>query len=104
MSETTVPRRAFLGGLATAASASRVLGANDRIRLGIIGCGGRGSHLMRMANLAGGVEWVAVCDAWDLRRAQARDRLGVPVDQIADYRQLLDRQDIDAVIVATLAH
>jgi len=104
MSETTVPRRAFLGGLATAASASRVLGANDRIRLGIIGAGGRGQHLMRMANLAGGIEWVAVCDAWDLRRAQARDRLGVPVEQIADYRKLLERQDIDAVIVATLDH
>lgn len=101
-------RRSFLGSTAavamTAASANRVAGANDRVRLGIIGTGGRGSHLIRMAKLAGGVQWVAVCDAWDQRRAQAADLIGEPVDKIADYRALLDRRDIDAVIVATLDH
>ncbi|HWR54387.1 MAG TPA: hypothetical protein VN428_24985, partial [Bryobacteraceae bacterium] len=60
-------RRTFLAGAATAASASRVLGANDRVRLGVIGTGGRGSHLMNVANEVGGHEWVAVCDAWDVR-------------------------------------
>lgn len=94
----TIPRRAFL---AAAASYSRVLGANDRIRLGIIGTGGRGSYLMGQANKAGGMEWAAVCDAWDVRRDQAVRTLASGADKIADYRQLLDRKDIDAVIVAT---
>jgi predicted dehydrogenase len=104
MMKQDVGRRTFLGTLATAASAARVMGANERVRLGIIGTGGRGRHLMRMATLAGGVEWVAVCDAWDLRRAQGKDVAGVAVEQYADYRKLLDRNDIDAVIVATLDH
>lgn len=93
-----VSRRAFI---ATAASASRVAGANERIRLGIIGTGNRGSYLMRAANQAGGIEWVAVCDAWDARRAKAATLAGGQAVQIADYRRLLDRKDIDAVIVAT---
>jgi predicted dehydrogenase len=96
-----VSRRAFV---ATAASAARVLGANERVRLGIAGCGGRGTHLMNMANQAGGIEWVAVCDAWDVRRQQAKEKLGASVAEAADYRQLLERKDIDGVIVATLDH
>ncbi len=94
----TIPRRAFL---AAAASYSRVMGANDRIRLGIIGTGGRGSYLMGQANKSGGMEWAAVCDAWDVRRNQAEQKLANGADKIADYRRLLDRKDIDAVIVAT---
>jgi len=85
----------------TAASASRVMGANDRIRLGIIGTGGRGSYLMREANKCGGIEWVAVCDAWDARRDEAQQLAGSAVEKCADYRALLDRKDIDGVIVAT---
>ena len=82
----------------------RVAGAADRVRLGIIGTGGRGSHLMRVANKVGGIEWVAVCDAWDKRRDAAAELAGAPVEKYADYRRLLDRKDIDGVIVATLDH
>jgi predicted dehydrogenase len=89
---------------ATAASAQRILGANDRVRLGIIGTGGRGRHLIRMARLAGGMEFVAICDAWDQRRQEAAKLIDTPVTQVADYRALLDRKDIDGVIVATLDH
>jgi predicted dehydrogenase len=96
-----VSRRAFV---ATAASAARVLGANDRVRLGIIGAGGRGTHLMNMANQAGGIEWVVVCDAWDVRRRQAQEKLGSSVAEVADYRQILERKDVDGVIVASLDH
>jgi len=92
-----VSRRTFVAGAATA----RVLGASDRIRLGIIGTGGRGSYLMNVANKVGGISWVAVCDAWDERRERAAKIAGTPVAQDADYRTLLDRKDIDAVIVAT---
>ena len=73
-----ISRRAFVATAVSAASASRVLGANDRIRLGIIGNGGRGQHLIRMAKAAGGdkIEWVAVCDAWDQRRDEAAALIG----------------------------
>ena len=94
-------RRAFIATSITAASATRVIGANDRVRIGIIGAGDRGSYLMREANRAGNIEWVAVCDAWDQRRDRAEQTAGSKVEKIADYRKLLDRKDIDAVIVAT---
>lgn len=101
-----ISRRLFAGAAISAASAARVAGANDRIRLGVIGNGGRGQHLIRMAKAAGGdkIEWVAVSDAWDQRRDEAATLIGSPVARIADYRALLDRKDIDGVIVATLDH
>ena len=57
-------RRTFFAGAATAAGALRVAAAGDRVRLGLIGCGGRGKHLVHMAQLAGGAEFVAITDAW----------------------------------------
>jgi predicted dehydrogenase len=96
-------RRTFLA-TTTAASQTRVPGANDRVRLGIIGTGGRGSYLMNVANQVGGIEWVAVCDAWDVRRDKAAALTGRDVARYPDYRALLDRKDIDAVIVATWDH
>jgi predicted dehydrogenase len=97
-------RRSFLVGAVTAASAARVFGANDRVRLGLIGAGGRGNHLVNMANGNGGIDWIAVCDAWDERRNQTAARLGPAVAKYGDYRALLDRKDVDAVIVATWDH
>jgi predicted dehydrogenase len=102
--EPDLSRRSFLASSLTAASAARVIGANDRVRLGIIGTGDRGKYLMRVANKVGGIEWVAVCDAWDRRRDEAAAIAGAPVAKDADYRKLLDRNDVDAVIVATLDH
>ena len=95
-----VTRRSLFAG-ATAAAASRLLAANDRVRIGIIGAGGRGSYLMREANKCPNVEWVAVCDAWDERRDKAVSLAGGKAEKYSDYRRLLDRQDIDGVIVAT---
>jgi len=92
-------RRTFV---ATAVSASRVLGANDRVRLGIIGIGGRGSFLLKEASRVGGMQWVAVCDAWDERREKAAKLTETPdVEKYSDYRKLLERKDIDGVIIAT---
>ena len=84
-----------------AASAMRVMGANDRIRMGVVGAGARGSYLIDQANPVGGIEWVAVSDAWDQRREESRTITNQNVELYADYRRLLDRKDIDAVIVAT---
>ncbi|NWG12250.1 MAG: Gfo/Idh/MocA family oxidoreductase [Acidobacteria bacterium] len=100
----TISRRAFMGGTLTAASALRVLGANDRIRLGVIGTGGRGRYLMGQARKAGGIQWVAVCDAWDVQRDRAEQLAGEPLEKYVDYRKLLDRSNIDAVIIATWDH
>lgn len=87
----------------TAASYSRVLGANNRIGLALIGCGGRGEHVMKNHLLDPGVEVVALCDVWDERIAERRQV--VPgVDGLADHRAVLDRRDVDAVIVATPDH
>jgi predicted dehydrogenase len=80
------------------------MGANDRIRLGIIGSGHRGQYLMKRANEVGKIEWVAVSDVWDVRRDQGETVAGVKVAKYANYRELLDRKDIDGVIVATFDH
>ena len=65
MSDTDVPRRAFLRGVtaATAVSYSRVFGANDRVQLGVIGCGERGRSDMGKFIKAGNTDVVAVCVA-----------------------------------------
>ena len=91
-------------GAASAAAALRVWGANDRIRLGIIGSGQRGQFLMTKANESGNVEWVAISDIYDARRDQAEQVAKTSVAKYADYHQLLERQDIDGVIVATFDH
>lgn len=97
-------RRTFVGAAATAASAARVHGASERIRLALIGAGSRGNLLRNWATDAGGIEWVAVCDAWDKRRNETAARMqGLP-ETYADYRRVLDRKDVDAVIVATFDH
>lgn len=105
---TSASRRDFLAGaaasLSTAAGARRVLGANDRIRLAAIGTGPRGQHLMKELNRIGGVEWVAVCDVYSVRRDQAATIAGGAVKTYNDHRQVLEHTDLDAVIVATPDH
>jgi predicted dehydrogenase len=88
----------------TAASYSRVLGANDRIRMGIIGTGGRGKYLMQELNKVGGIEWVAVCDVYNVRRDEAATIAGGGVKSYNDHPELLDHKEIDAVVVATPDH
>jgi predicted dehydrogenase len=95
------PSRRALFSAATALSASRILGANDRVRIGIVGTGGRGSYLMREASKCPNVQWVAVCDAWDQRCDKALGLTGPGVEKYPEYHALLSRNDIDGVIVAT---
>ena len=89
-------RRTFL-----ASSSAMVLGANDRIRVGVIGTGGRGKYLMKELQKLGGVEFVAVSDVWDQRRDEAEKLAGAPLKKYLDHRDVLNHKDIDAVIVAT---
>lgn len=103
---TTGSRRIFLGSAAamTAASYGRILGANDRIRLGGIGVGPRGQYLMKELIATGLTEWVAVCDVYDVRRDEAATLAGGNVKTYGDHRHVLEHKDIDAVIVATPDH
>lgn len=113
---TSVMSGALLGGAATPAPVSgspainpRVIGANDRIHVGIIGVKGMGGGHLR--NLVGdemkadNVDVIAVCDVWNVARAKAHVTAGCPSEHVyADYRRLLDVKDIDAVVVATPDH
>jgi predicted dehydrogenase len=102
-------RREFIGvssslPIASALSRGQVLGANDRIRLGVIGSGGRVQSLTRQLNQLSGFEWVAVSDIWGQRRDQWEQVSGAKVRKYADYRELLEQPDIDGVLVGTFDH
>ncbi len=86
---------------ATVLRAGGVLGANERINVGLIGCGGRGSGVWQRFLKQPDVNPVAVCDVYEpfLRRTA-----GATIAAVKDFRRLLDRKDIDAVIVATPDH
>ena len=83
----------------TAASASRVLGANERVRVGLIGCGGRCLHDAKHMRNSGGVEFPAVCDVYEKRAAKGKQFAGGDCDTYSDFRRLLDRKDLDAVLI-----
>ena len=89
-----------------APAAGRVLGANERIGVGVIGVGGQGGrHLERLCRMQAanqGVAVVGVCDVWDKRLNAAKARAGAP--GYRDYRDLLQRDDLDAVVIATPDH
>jgi predicted dehydrogenase len=92
------------GSAASAWSSQSIAGANDRVRVGIIGCGGRGRGLWRTFLSKKVVEPVAACDVYEpfLNRAvQATQGKATP---FRDFRRLLDRKDIEVVIVASPDH
>ena len=98
-------RRRFIGGvIATAASYGRVLGANERIRIGAIGTGGRWQALFDALQKTGGNDVVAVCDVYEPHRLQAKARAAADATDHVDYREVLARKDIDAVVIATPDH
>jgi predicted dehydrogenase len=97
-------RSFFLGATASAAAAGRVAGANDRVVVGLIGCGGRGRYVARLMREAPGVECGAVCDVYEPNAAAARDWAGANARAHRDFRRLLEDKSIDAVQVATPDH
>lgn len=118
-------RRTFLGKLATAAlatgatphlltaserSRAMILEArkhrspNDRIQLAVIGAGGMGMADVNTAVEVPGVELVAACDLYDGRLAAAREKHGPNLFTTRDYREVLARDDVDAVIIGTPDH
>jgi predicted dehydrogenase len=100
-----VNRRNFIATAAGALYATRrVLGANDRVRIGLIGTGGRCMYLAQLLTSLPGNEIVAACDINELRRFEAVDTVGKQAKPISDYRQVLDRNDIDAVVIGAPDH
>ena len=94
-------RREFV---AAGTLASTLMGANDSIRLGLIGCGGRGRSLLRIFQKDPSCRIVAICDVDQSRLRETADSLASAPEVYADYRRVLDRKDIDAVVVATPDH
>ena len=94
---------------ASAASKGRVIGANDRINVGFIGCGGRmNAHIRRVMERnkeRGDVQAVAVNDIWDKRKQRAREATGVDQRSVYhDYREVCARPDVDVVVIASPDH
>ncbi len=82
----------------------RILGANDRVRVALIGAGGRGRSVTRRARDTPNVEVVAVSDVYAPRREEAAQEMGETAKPAKDYREVLGRKDIDGVIIATPDH
>ena len=105
--DTGVSRRAVL--LTTAASYSRVIGANDRIQVGLIGCGNLGMRHLRLYLKPivdeGRVRVAAVSDIYTRAKERAREQAKLETKDVHhEYRSLIARQDIDAVFVVTPEH
>ena len=102
-------RRTFLTaatGLVVGArlAAARAQGANDRIRIGVIGTGGRARGLMSLLKRLPGNDMVAVCDVYEPRLLQASEIAGSAAAKVGDYRRILDNREIDAVVIGTPDH
>ncbi len=116
-----INRRNFLGKSALAALAVGTFdapfirvaragepGANDKIRLGLIGCGGQGQVDLKCFFLNPEVECVVACDVDEAQLAKAvaicADHNRKPPDTVRDFRRVLDRKDVDVVLIATPDH
>lgn len=110
----SVGRRRFVAGasaglagasLLTAESYARIIGANDRIQMGIIGSGGRGRSVMGSFNkFANQCEFIAVCDVYEPNINQALKLSRSGATSTMDYRELLNNKDIVAILNATPDH
>src|SRR6266545_631506 len=89
--------------LSTAAAQSRT-SPNDRIQIATIGIGGMGTGDTRSALTIPGVELVAACDLYQGRLVRVKEVFGHQLFTTNDYREILARKDIDAVIIGTTDH
>src|SRR5215831_21336428 len=102
-SRRTFLKQAALGAAVLAYPSAKVLGANDRVRVGMIGVGDRVNDLLDQVVKVPNVDLVVMADVYSRRRDQAKSK--VPsIQTVSDYRRLLDMKDIDGVIVASFLH
>ncbi len=90
--------------LAAGVETARGYAANDTIHVGCIGTGGRCRDLMTRLPKIPGVKIAAVCDVWDVHREAGRKLADPQAAVEKDYRKLLERDDIDAVLIGTPDH
>ncbi len=111
--DTPRSRRGFLkatvaGGAALALgprlAKAAVLGANDRIRIGVIGTGGRARGLVRQLKPLEGAQVVALCDVYEPRIGEALEFAAKDCAQHRDYRRVLDDKDVHAVLIGAPDH
>lgn len=95
---------AAVAGVGTALSTSRVIGANERIRLGFIGLGNRGDQVLDAFLEHKDCEITAICDIYQPYLDFAAKKIGGNPQQFRDYRRLLERNDVDAVVICTPDH
>src|SRR4051812_35108793 len=107
-SMTDVTRRTFIAGAAmatTAASYAQIRGANDRLRIGIVGCGGQArDHMRNLVRMRepDNIDILNVCDIYTKRADAAAELTGAKT--VRDYRTIFDSKDIDYVLIATPEH
>ncbi len=87
-----------------AAGPSRALGANERVRLGFIGVANRGGQLLTAILEHADAEVAALCDVHKPTLAKANQRLDGKAATYEDFRKLIERRDLDAVVIATPDH
>jgi predicted dehydrogenase len=85
-------------------AAATVQGANNRIRIAVIGTGGRARGLMSQLKRLPGNEMVSLCDVYEPRLLQAGEIAGPAATKVADYRRILDDRGIDAVLIGSPDH
>jgi predicted dehydrogenase len=99
-------RREFIGRAAAAATAlsySRILGANQRVQLGVIGCGSRGTGVMNNFIKVGDVDVTVLCDVYGAQFERAK-QTATRARTFSDHRRALDAKDVDAVLIAVPDH
>ena len=85
-------------------ASTRPVPPSDVVRFASIGTGVRGCELLEASLAVPGIECVGVCDLYDSRHQAAQEAVKKQVPATRDYRQILDRKDVDAVIVAVTDH
>src|SRR5215510_16219294 len=103
-------RRGFLAGVAatgifTAESYTRIVGANDRIQMAIVGAGGRGRSVMNsFLKVSDKVEFIAAADVYEPRQNEALKRCRAGAKATFDYRAVLEDKEVVAVLNGTPDH
>jgi predicted dehydrogenase len=97
-------RRNFLTAAATAASYSRILGANDRVQMGFIGYGLIGAqHVFDFKNQRD-VDMAAMCDVYQPRLEEGVQAMGGKATPYKDFRRMLENKDLQGIVVSTPDH